>query len=196
MALTRLDPAPALVVVDLQKFIFAVPGGTAHPPGEIIDRAARLVRAFRERGLLVVLVRVLGTTPGRGRTDLGMSPYPRPADWSELVPALDQHPGDLVITKPRWDAFIGTALDFQLRQRGVTQLFLAGVATSIGVESTARSASDHGYNVVPVVDAMTDRDAEAHRHTVGKIFPRLGEVANTDEVLKLVSERPLAPGGN
>jgi nicotinamidase-related amidase len=75
-----------------------------------------------------------------------------------------------------------------LRQRGVTQVFLTGVATSLGVESTARSAYDHGYNVVLVVDAMTDRDADAHRHSVEKILPRLGETATTDDVLKLLKE--------
>jgi nicotinamidase-related amidase len=96
-------------------------------------------------------------------------------------------------TKVRWGAFLGTTLDDYLRQRGVTQFFLTGVATSSGVESTARSAYDHGYNVALVVDAVTDRDAGAHRHRVEKIFPRLGETAKTDDVLKLLKERPVAP---
>jgi len=73
-----------------------------------------------------------------------------------------------------------------LRQRGVIQVLLAGIATSAGVEATARSAYDHGYNVVLIVDAMTDRDADAHRHSVEKIFPRLGETDTTDNVLKLL----------
>jgi nicotinamidase-related amidase len=102
---------------------------------------------------------------------------------------LEQRPEDLLVTKPRWGAFIGTTLDDELRQRGVTQVFVTGVATSIGVESTARSAFEFGYNVVPVVDAMTDRDADAHRHSVEKIFPRLRETATTDSVLTLLMER-------
>jgi nicotinamidase-related amidase len=68
----------------------------------------------------------------------------------------------------------------------VTQIVLAGIATSIGVESTARSAYDLGYNVALVVDAMTDRDPETHRNSVEKIFPRLGEAAKTEDVLKLL----------
>jgi nicotinamidase-related amidase len=60
-------------------------------------------------------------------------------------------------------------------------------ATSIGVESTARSAYDHGYNVVLVVDAMTDRDADAHRHSIERIFPRLGETGTTENLLKLLN---------
>jgi nicotinamidase-related amidase len=77
-------------------------------------------------------------------------------------------------------------LDETLRERGVTQVFLAGIATSLGVESTARSAHDLGYNVVFIVDAMTDRDADAHCHSVQKIFPRLGETDTTDSVLRLL----------
>jgi nicotinamidase-related amidase len=87
-------------------------------------------------------------------------------------------------------AFISTGLDEILRQRGVTQLFLAGISTSAGVESTARSAYDYGYNVVLVVDAMTDRDADAHRYCVEKSFPRIGETDTTESVLKLLNDRP------
>ncbi len=185
MPLTRLDAA-ALVVIDLQKGVVGLP--TAHPIGEIVGRAARLARAFRERGLPVVLVNVTGAAPGR--TDAGMPKFSFSADWSDLVPELEQQPSDIIITKQRWGAFLGTGLDDALRQRGVTQVVLAGVATSIGVESTARSAYDLGYNVVLVVDAMTDRDADAHRHSVEKIFPRLGETTKTDDVLNLLKAGP------
>jgi nicotinamidase-related amidase len=71
----------------------------------------------------------------------------------------------------------------------VTQIFLTGVATSAGVESTARSAYDLGYHVVLVVDAMTDLNAEAHRHTVERIFPRIGETETTERVLEVLRER-------
>ncbi len=113
-----------------------------------------------------------------------------PADWTELVPELEQNPGDYLVSKQRVGAFIGTSLDETLRRHGVTQVFVTGVATSAGVESTVRSAYDYGYNVVAVVDAMTDRDADAHRHSVEKIFPRLGETAATDDVLKLFEDAP------
>jgi nicotinamidase-related amidase len=113
---------------------------------------------------------------------------PFPPDWTELVPELDQQPGDILITKQRVGAFIGTALDEELRRRGVTQVFLAGVATSAGVEATARSAYDHGYHVVLVEDAMTDMDPEAHRYSVEKTFPRLGEIDTTENVLKQLNE--------
>ncbi len=185
MSLTRLDAA-ALVVIDLQKGVVGLP--TVHQVGEIVGRVARLARAFRERGLPVVLDNVTGAAPGP--TDVGRSKVSFSAEGIELVPELERQPGDLVITKQRWGAFLGTDLDDALRQRGVTQVVLAGIATSIGVESTARSAYDLGYNVVLVVDAMTDRDPDSHRHSVEKIFPRLGETTATDDVLKMLE----APG--
>jgi nicotinamidase-related amidase len=184
MPLTQLDTTAALIVVDLQKGIVGLP--TVHPVGEVVGRSAQLARAFRERGLPVVLVNVSGRAPGR--TDAGAPKFSFPPDWTELVPELEQQPGDYIVTKQRIGAFIGTSLDEHLRQRGVTQVFLTGIATSIGVESTARSAYDLGYNVVLVIDAMTDRDADAHRHSAEKIFPRLGETATTKDVLTLLQQ--------
>src|SRR6202030_142726 len=94
MALTKLDATAALIVIDLQKGIVGLP--TVHPTTEIVARSAQLARAFRERGLPVVLVNVTGAAPGR--TDVG----PRnlsslPADWAELVPELEQEPGDYLV---------------------------------------------------------------------------------------------------
>lgn len=186
MHLTKLDSVAALVVIDLQKGILSAPA--VHPAGEIVSRAAQLARAFRERVLPVVLVNVSGRAPGR--TDAGPPKFSFPPDWTELVPDLDPQPTDYFVTKQRPGAFIGTTLDDYLRRRKVTQVFLTGISTSVGVESTARSAYDHGYNVVFVVDAMTDRDAESHHHSVEKIFPRLGETDSTDNVLKLLKTAP------
>jgi nicotinamidase-related amidase len=182
MPVTQLDTNAALIVIDLQKGIVAIP--TAHPASEIVARSAQLARAFRKRGLPVVLVNV--TAPAPGRTDAGPRTFSFPPDWAELIPELEQHPDDHLISKQRVGAFIGTSLDEILRRRGVTQVFLAGIATSVGVEATARSAYDHGYNVALVVDAMTDRSADAHDHSVEKIFPRIGETDTTDNVLKLL----------
>ena len=182
MAITKLDEVTALVVIDLQKGIVAM--GTAHSMAEVVARSAELVKAFRERRLPVVLVNVTGGAPGR--TEVVRPKMTLAPDWAELVPELGQQPEDVLITKQRWGAFIGTRLDEVLRKRGVTQVVMAGVATSVGVESTARSAYDHGYNVALVVDAMTDRDADAHRYCVEKIFPRMGETDTTENVLKLL----------
>jgi nicotinamidase-related amidase len=182
MPLTKLDAVAALVVIDLQKGIVGLP--LLHPASQIVERTAQLARAFRERDLPVVLVNVTGMAPGR--TDAARPQFSMPADWTELVPELQSQPDDFLVTKRRVGAFIGTPLDDYLRQRGVTQVFLTGVATSAGVESTARSAYDLGYNVVFVADAMTDRDGDAHRFSVERIFPRIGEITTAGEVLKVL----------
>ena len=180
MAITKIDDVAALVVIDLQKGIIAIP--TAQPMAEVVARAAALARGFRERGLPVVLVNVTGGAPGR--TEVSRPKMELPPDWTELVPELGQQPSDILITKHSFGAFIGTGLDQILRKRGVTQVFIGGISTTIGVESTARSAFDYGYNVVLVADAMADRDPEAHQYSVTKIFPRLAEVETTENVLK------------
>jgi nicotinamidase-related amidase len=141
MPLTKVDNTAALVVIDLQKGIVGM--ATVHSVSEIIARAAQLARSFRERGLPVVLVNVTGMAPGR--TDAGprnLSSFP--ADWTELLPELQQQSNDYLVSKQRVGAFIGTSSDEYLRQRGVTQIFLTGIATSAGVEATARSAYDYG----------------------------------------------------
>jgi nicotinamidase-related amidase len=93
MPLTQLDTAAALIVIDLQKGIVGLP--TVHPAAEIIERSAQLARAFRERGLPVVLVNVANRAPGR--TDAGSPKFVFPPDWAELVPELEQQPSDFLL---------------------------------------------------------------------------------------------------
>jgi len=178
MPFSGLDANAALIVIDMQKGIVALP--TAHPMAGLIDNVAALCRAFRARGLPVVLVNVAGRAPGRVEATLNFTP---PPDWAELIPELDRQASDETVTKMNVGAFYGTGLERILRRRGVTQVFMAGVATSLGVESTARQAFDHGYNVVLVTDAMTDLDAEMHRNAVEKVFPRIGERSLTADVV-------------
>ncbi|MFE0190323.1 isochorismatase family protein [Streptomyces sp. NPDC058989] len=183
MPATALDPRTALVLIDLQKGIAGLPTAPL-PSAEVVERGARLAAAFRARALPVVLVNVTGGAPGRTESaPRGGTP---PADWAELVPELGRQPGDITVTKQQWGAFYGTNLDLELRRRGVTQIVLAGIATSIGVESSARAAHEHGYHVTIATDAVTDLDEAAHRHSLEKIFPRLGETDTTETIIKLL----------
>lgn len=185
MALTTIDDKAALVVIDLQKGIVGLP--VAHPVDEIVQRSASLAAAFRRHGLPVVLVNVTGGAPGRTEAG-GARPTP-PPDWADLVEELQPQLADHLVTKQRWGAFHGTSLDADLHERGVTQVVLAGVATSIGVESTARAAFEHGYHVVLATDAMTDMDADAHHSSIERIFPKLGETGTTAEILDMLDKR-------
>ncbi|GAB2558886.1 isochorismatase family protein [Rhodanobacter koreensis] len=182
MTVTTLDPQTALVVIDLQNGIVTYPA--AHPTGEVVAHARALLDAFRQRGLPVVLVNVTGGAPGRAEQSRNMGELP--AGWADFVPELDRQPQDHIVTKRTWGAFTNTDLDAHLKKLGVTQIVLAGVATSIGVESTARFAHELGFNVTLAVDAMTDMNAEAHDNSVTRIFPRLGETGTTREIIDLL----------
>jgi nicotinamidase-related amidase len=187
LALTTLDPKTALVVIDLQKGLMGI--ATAHPLADVVSQAARLATAFRGHRLPVVLVNATGRAPGR--TEAGSNRRVgggAAADWADIVDELGAQPPDLRVSKTRWGAFHGTDLDAQLRDLGVTQVVFAGVATSAGVESTARAAHEHGYHVVLAIDAMTDTSADAHRNSVGLIFPKIGETATTSDIVAMLEE--------
>jgi nicotinamidase-related amidase len=181
MATTTIDPKTALIVIDLQKGITSLP--TAHPMNDVVTKASTLAEAFRKRHLPVVLVNVDGGAPGRSeRTFSG----PFPDGWTELLAELNKQPSDHLVTKRTWGAFTNTDLEEHLKKLGVTQVVIAGVATSFGVESTARQAHERGFNVTLAVDAMTDLDADSHTNSITKIFPRLGESGTTKEIIDLL----------
>ena len=186
MPVTTLDLHIALVVIDLQNGIVQMPA--AHPIAEVVKQAAALADAFRRRGLPVVLVNVDGVPPGR--TEQVSNVAGLPAGWTELVPELNRQPEDHTVTKRNWGAFTNTDLEAYLKSLRITQVVIAGVATSLGVESTARHARELGFNVTLATDAMTDRSAEAHANSLTRIFPRLGETGMTQEILALLEHAP------
>jgi nicotinamidase-related amidase len=164
-----LDPArTALVLVDLMDRIVALPleprKGT-----EVLAVAEELADAFRAAGALVVLVRV--ERPGVAEQPPG----------SGLVDGL-LHEGDMEVVKRTIGGFQGTGLDDLLRRRGVTTLVFGGIATNLGVESTARAAGDLGYDLVFVEDAMAALTGAEHEASVRLDFPRLGSVVRAREV--------------
>jgi nicotinamidase-related amidase len=183
MAITQIDKAVALIVIDLQKGIVAYP--TAHPTSTIVRQASALADAFRRHSLPVVLVNVTGGAPGRTEQPRRAGEFP--AGWADLVPELNQASQDFLVTKRTWGAFTGTDLEQRLKSRGVTQVVIAGVATSVGVESTARQAYELGFNVALAVDAMTDMSPEAHANSLTRIFPKLGETGETREIIALLA---------
>jgi nicotinamidase-related amidase len=185
MPVTTLDPKTALIVIDLQKGIVGLP--TAHPTNEVVKQASELADAFRRHGLPVVLVNVDGGAPGRAEQTRSSRDFP--AGWTDLVLELNQQPTDHAVTKRTWGAFTNTGLEKHLKDLGVTQVVIAGVATSAGVESTARHAHEYGFHVTLAVDAMTDTNADAHNNSITRIFPRLGETGTTQEIIELLNNR-------
>jgi nicotinamidase-related amidase len=185
MPVTALDPRTALIVVDLQRGIIG--SQFIHPIAEVIDRTRALLAAFRRNELPVVLVNVAGGAPGRTEQPRRQQTFPE--GWTDLIPELDPKPGDILVTKRTWGAFASTDLETRLKQEGVTQVVVTGVATGTGVESTARQAYEQGFNVILAIDAMTDVRPEAHAYSVTHVFPRLGETGTTQQIIDLLAAR-------
>jgi nicotinamidase-related amidase len=183
MPVTALDPKTALIVIDLQQGIVAMP--TAHPVAEVIHNTVQLLDAFRRHHLPVVLVNVDAPAPGRSERPARVAGMP--ADWTVLIPELNRQPSDIAITKKSWGAFTNTDLHAKLQALGVTQVVLSGVATTAGVESTARDAHGLGYNVTMAIDAMTDMSLEAHDNSIARIFPRMSETGTTAAIIDLLN---------
>jgi nicotinamidase-related amidase len=178
----------ALVVIDLQNGI--VGRDTApYSADQVVINVISLAEVFRKNSMPVFLVRVKQSPDGRDglrpAVDEAMWSQGKslPTDWSEIIPELGPKSEDIVITKHQWGAFYGTELDLQLRRRGIATIVLCGISTNIGVESTARFAYEYGYSQVFAEDAMTAMSSEEHSLSVTKIFPRIGLVRKTNEIL-------------
>jgi nicotinamidase-related amidase len=186
MPVSAIDPRCALVVIDMQQGIVAMP--TVHPVQAVTENVLRLVHAFRTKSRPVVLVHVGWSADfGDALKTRTQAPAPggqMPPGFSDYIDALDADPSrDILVLKHQWGAFYGTDLDLQLRRRRVTDIVLCGISTSIGVESTARDAFERAYNLTFALDAMTDLHIDAHERALTIIFPRIGEIGTTAEIL-------------
>jgi nicotinamidase-related amidase len=183
----NLDPrSTALVLIDLQKGIVGMPlAPRSGAEATAVGRA--LAERFRAAKAPVILVNVAWSADHADslRQPVDES-FPRPpgglpADFSDLIEGLAQ-PGDIRVTKRQWGAFYGTELDLQLRRRGIKTIVLGGIATNMGVESTARHAWEHGYEQIIVEDACTTRTAEMHEFAFKFIFPRIARVGRSADI--------------
>jgi nicotinamidase-related amidase len=160
----------ALIVIDLMPRIVSQDLGP-FPGAEVVARSAALAAAFRRTGGVVVLVRV--ERPGVTEQPPG----------SGFVPEMTPSNGDIEVVKRTIGAFYGTELEGALREQGVDTVVMAGIATTMGVESTARAAADLGFEVVFASDAMSGMTAAEHTHALDVVLPRFGEVLTTAEIL-------------
>lgn len=183
----NLDPqTTALVLIDIQKGILA---RQLHPYSaqEIVGRVLEAAGKFRTAGSPVVLVHVkwsddMGDAPPQHVDEPMVRPGGGlPEGFADFADGLEQ-PGDIIVTKRQWGAFFGTDLDLQLRRRGIRTIVLGGVATNFGVESTARSAWEHGYDVVLAEDLTATMSREMHDFPLRFVFPRIGRVSRTGEI--------------
>ncbi|KWF88081.1 hydrolase [Burkholderia cepacia] len=185
MSTPTLNRTVALVAIDLQNGIVSLPV-VPYSGAQVVAKTVELATAFRALKLPVIYVHTSYQPDGgvalKVRTDASSAPPNLDPEWSAFAPALGVVPSDIVVTKHQWGAFTGTDLDVQLRRRGITDIVLTGIATNIGVESTARQAYENNYNVVVVSDAVSTSSADAQTFALTQIFPKLGQVAATADV--------------
>lgn len=172
-------------MIDLQGAIVARETAP-YKAADVVARSAKLAEAVRKAGGTVVYVHVMmGEFPPRITDVQRPSPSgPLPPDATDIVPEAGMQKDDILIPKRQWGAFHATSLDQQLRRKGIDTIILGGIATNMGVESTARSAQEHDYQIIFAENAMSSVSAELHEFAVSKIFPLMGRVRSTKEILE------------
>jgi nicotinamidase-related amidase len=180
-----------LLVMDVQRGIVE---RNAEDPG-YLQRLSAAITAARGANIPVVYV-TIGFRPGHPEIS------PRNAVFSaitasgafvdgspatEIHPAVQPRPGDLLVTKRRVSAFTGSDLQVVLRSLGADTLVLSGIATSGVVLSTLRQAADLDYRLVVLSDACLDADPEVHRVLTEKVFPRQAAVHTVAEWAALLA---------
>jgi len=182
----------ALLVIDMQNdfveesAVFEVPDARQGLPV-----VAAFIEEMRERGLSVFYTR---HTYDPSDNVIEAEMFPNLADgglregargW-DIHPSLAPRPEDVVINKPRYDAFYRTNLDDELRARGITHLLIVGTMTEVCCESTARAGMVRDYRVVMVRDLNFSRDAEKHAATLNTFASHFGSVHSSSEVRSLL----------
>jgi nicotinamidase-related amidase len=182
----------ALVLIDLQN---SNVGRDLAPytAGQVLGNCVVLAGEMRDRGAMVIFVRVLLdemlALPADAPLRKASAPAP-PPDATYMAEAAQVQATDHVVTKRQWGAFYGTELDQLLRRRHIKTIVLGGIATNFGVESTAREAFDRGYQLVFAEDAMSSFSAELHRFACDQVFPKMGRVRSTRHLVDaLISGR-------
>ena len=187
-----MGPGTALVVVDMQNYYLKTTSpyykyfNHFHPGcldyiirqanSTAIPAIQSLVRFFYEENHLVIYIRLCGKDPSRRdlhrffhstyekARNLGFdNVYPLASDpLSDIIPELKPGPGSLVIDKTTFSAFSSTDIESVLKEKMINSLVFAGLATSQCVETTARDASDRGFDVIHISDAQVDYDEYSH----------------------------------
>jgi nicotinamidase-related amidase len=175
----------ALVIVDMQRGMADTATGTRNNP-DAEANIATLLSAWRHAHLPIVHVRHLSRTVG--------SPFWPGQVGAEFQPQFEPLPHEHVVEKNVPDAFLNTGLERWLRVRGVECAVVTGVSTNISVESTVRTASNLGFQVIVVSDATFAFDkpdyagilrtaAEVHAMSLANLSGEFAAVSRTAEVL-------------
>jgi nicotinamidase-related amidase len=172
----------ALVLIDLQNFN-TTRELAPHPAERVVGNCVLLADEMRNRGGMVIFVRVLvGELLALPADNPNKKPE-MPPEAIHFSPDAQVQASDIVVTKRQWGAFYGTDLEQILRRRHIKAIVLGGIATNFGVESTARAAFDQGFELVFAEDAMSSGSGEAHAFACKNTFKTMGRVRTTRELI-------------
>ncbi len=194
--LPAIDPEhAAMLVMDYQPAVL----GSLADVEALLSRVGEAIAIVRRHGGYVGYVRVAfqdadyDAVPAHSRFAPFLAAAGRAVHNDSPSTAVHervaQEAGDIVVRKTRVGAFSTTDLDQQLRAKGITALFLAGVSTSGVVLSTVRDAADRDYQIFVVADACADPQPGVHEFLTEKIFPRQAHViaiADLDGLFSIV----------
>lgn len=187
----------AVVVVDVQndfchpEGVFGRRGADLTAVGLMMSKLNLLLDAARERNLPVVFVQNVEDEATDsdawchrpdGGEDIANEGVCRRGSWGGEIFGSGPRPGEAVVEKHRFSAFLGTGLDDLLREQGVNTVVLCGVATNVCVDTTAREAAMRDYNVIVAHDACGAFNPRLHENTLDNIRMFVGKVAGTAEI--------------
>ncbi len=202
--MARFEVVPeraALLDIDMQNlFVEGYP--VSAPDGlATLGRINRLAAACRDAGVLVIHARHVLRPDGSNAGVLGdLHPEVRAGILdargaaAALHPALVFDPRDILLDKPRYGAFHGTDLELILRGRGVDTVIVAGIATNICCDTTAREAAARDFRVLFLSDGTAtggtdDRTpAEIQAATLATLGGAFGEVLSVEEVVTRIAD--------
>ena len=191
------DPAhTAVLAMDCQTGIVSL---YSKSQDEFIKRASGVLKAARALEMLVIQVQV-GFRPGLPEMSsrnklLGAIKSSKPhqeffqGSSGAIHPGLGPEPADIILTKHRVSAFVGTDLDMLLRANEIETIVLFGIATSGVVLSTLLQASDADYRLVVISDCCEDRDMDLHAALLDRFFPTRAEVITADDFMAILPQR-------
>jgi nicotinamidase-related amidase len=189
--INKLSISPKMTALLLMDFQRMVVDSYAIDKEALLGRVKRLAAAARNSGAMVIHVVVsfqfgYPEISGRNSVFSGLKAAGLLATGdrsAEIHPALTPQPGDVVVTKQRVSAFMGTNLDMILRSNNIDMLLLTGILAQGVVLSTLRHAADMDYRAIVVADACSDKDPEVQRVLMERIFPDQARVAMVEECI-------------
>ena len=207
----QINPATTcLLIIDMTN-VFVKQGAYAEVPGSLalVPKLKRLISVFREKGIRIIFTTHVYRENG---ADLGLTAVFKPRTnikeplregtpeidiYSELQPQKE----DILVVKRRYSAFLGTELDLILRSNKIDTLVIAGVASNVCCECTARDARMRDYKVIFLSDGTAARGfpktewgdispSEAQNYVLATMAASFAEVLSVDKLIDRLLNHP------